>query len=331
MSSSTVPIRYLAEIADRSGPRSRGVAGAIAAAGLSRDALRRPRLRVTVAQVKAFYEALRRATDDELFGYFERPVPVGAYASLLWLLTGMPDLALALEGMGRFYRVFDRHAYLVRGAERRLTTLTMAPRDRDQSRSIFFTHGLLLTAWRTLTWLSGRDLELAWIELPGHFRSMAQETRFLFGAPPRFGTRAAIAFATDHLRHPVARRPDEADAYRTQSLDALLMAPRAPTLEAKLRAILAAGAPSVVEAARELGLSRAVLARRLQAQGVSFQQVKDEVRRDHAIGLLTGTQLSVAAISERLGYSAPTAFQRAFRSWTGASPGALRRVRRARA
>jgi AraC-like DNA-binding protein len=324
----TVPIRYLAELADRSGPRSRGVAGAIAAAGLSREALRRPRLRVTVLQVKAFYEALRRANDDELFGFFERPVPVGAYASLLWLLTGMPDLAHALEGMGRFYGVFDRHPYLARGAERRLTTLTVVPRDREQARSIFFTHGLLLTVWRTLTWLSGRDLELAWIELPGHFRTMAQETRFLFGCAPRFGARAAIAFATSDLRHPVARRPDEADAYRSRSLDALLMPPEAPTLEGRLRALLAAESPSINDAARALGLSRAVLARRLGAQGVSFQRLKDEVRRDQAIALLTGTELGVAAISERLGFSAPTAFQRAFRSWTGAAPGELRRAKR---
>jgi AraC-like DNA-binding protein len=321
---STVPIRYLAEIAERSG----GAGAAIAAAGLSDDALRRPRLRVTSAQVKAFYEVLRREKDDELFGFFERPVPVGAYASMLWLLTGMPNLEQALEGIGRFYGIFDRHRYLDRATERRLTTLTVTPHDRGQARSIFFTHGLLLTAWRTLGWLSGNELELAWLELPTQFRSLAAETRFLFGSPARFGARAAIAFKTVDLEQPVTRRPDEADAYRAHSLDALLMPPPVPTLEGRLRALLATGSPSIGEAAKALGVSRPVLARRLQAHGISFQHLKDEVRRDQAIALLTGTQLGIAAIAERLGFSAPTAFQRAFRSWTGAAPGELRRLQK---
>jgi AraC-like DNA-binding protein len=158
---------------------------------------------------------------------------------------------------------------------------------------------------------------------------LSQETRFLFGSTPRFGARAAIAFPSEVLSERVARRPDEADAYREASLDALLSPPPRATFEAELRALLSSaspvGAPTLDDVARRLGMSRAVLARRLQASGLSFQHVKDDVRRDHAIGLLSGTSLSVAAISERLGYSAPTAFQRAFRSWTGASPGELRR------
>ena len=43
-------------------------------------------------------------------------------------------------------------------------------------------------------------------------------------------------------------------------------------------------------------------------KGWSFQEVKDEVRRDHAIGLLTGTKLPLGDIAELLGFSAPRAF-----------------------
>jgi AraC-like DNA-binding protein len=325
----TIPIRYLAEISDRSRAPARSVRAALAAAALPRSALGVPQLRVSVLQVKAFHEVLRRETGDELFGYFERPVPVGAYATLLRLLTESSHLATALDGFVRFYRIFDHHPYVHVVADGRRTTVSLITRDRDQGRSIFFTHGILLTVWRTLTWLSGRDPPLDDIELPARFRSFASETRYLFGCVPRFGKRAAIAFATSLLREPVARRPDEAERYGTASLEALLSPARGPTLEGELRALFSASspvaAPTLLETARHLGISRAVLARRLSAEALSFQRLKDDVRRDHAIGLLTGTSLSVAAISERLGYSAPTAFQRAFRGWTGASPGQLRR------
>src|SRR5262249_35742244 len=106
-------------------------------------------------------------------------------------------------------------------------------------------------------------------------------------------------------------------------------APPSPTLTGELRAILSGTSPiasaRVTHVARQLGLSRATFARQLAAEGTSFQRVKDEVRRDHAIGLLTGTVLPLSEIAERLGFSAPSAFQRAFREWTGVPPGRMRR------
>jgi hypothetical protein len=56
-----------------------------------------------------------------------------------------------------------------------------------------------------------------------------------------------------------------------------------------------------------------------------FQGLKDELRRDAAIALLTGSDLPVAAIAERVGFSEASAFQRAFRGWTGLAPGRFRR------
>jgi transcriptional regulator GlxA family with amidase domain len=44
--------------------------------------------------------------------------------------------------------------------------------------------------------------------------------------------------------------------------------------------------------------------------------------------LLTGTDLSVAQIAARLGYTSDVAFRKAFRKVTGASPGKVRRAGR---
>ena len=67
------------------------------------------------------------------------------------------------------------------------------------------------------------------------------------------------------------------------------------------------------------------LARKLQAEGTSFQAIKDELRRDVAIQLLTQSRLAVAQIGQRVGFEDATCFQRAFRQWTGSAPGAYRR------
>lgn len=82
--------------------------------------------------------------------------------------------------------------------------------------------------------------------------------------------------------------------------------------------------PTLDDVAHSLQLSKRTLIRRLKEEGSSFQAVKDQVRRDKAIYYLTSQNTSVGEIAERLGYSDPSVFTRAFRSWTGVSPGRYR-------
>jgi len=74
-----------------------------------------------------------------------------------------------------------------------------------------------------------------------------------------------------------------------------------------------------------LGTTPATLRRRLRSEGQSFASVKDELRGALAQSLLRADTLSVAEIAIELGFTEPSAFHRAFRKWTGTSPGAFRR------
>jgi AraC-like DNA-binding protein len=64
--------------------------------------------------------------------------------------------------------------------------------------------------------------------------------------------------------------------------------------------------------------------RRLEAEGTTFQAIKDELRRDSAIPQLAAGGRSVNAIAADLGFHEPSAFRRAFRRWTGVQPLAYR-------
>ena len=65
--------------------------------------------------------------------------------------------------------------------------------------------------------------------------------------------------------------------------------------------------------------------RRLEAEGTTFQTIKDELRRDTAIHRLSHGSSSVTAIAAELGFQEPSAFRRAFKKWTGKTPGDYRR------
>ncbi|TDR35595.1 helix-turn-helix protein [Aquamicrobium defluvii] len=76
--------------------------------------------------------------------------------------------------------------------------------------------------------------------------------------------------------------------------------------------------------AHRMRLSPASLRRSLRAEGQSYQVIKDELRAAIARSLLRESSLTVAEIAVEVGFAEPSAFYRAFRSWTGMSPGDLR-------
>lgn len=96
-------------------------------------------------------------------------------------------------------------------------------------------------------------------------------------------------------------------------------------VERQLEPLLAEGPVGIDAVARALGLSRQTLYRRLRAEGTSFAEVLDMLRRRLALKLIRDEGVAVKEAAWRLGFSDPAAFSRAFKRWTGRSPSEMRR------
>jgi AraC-like DNA-binding protein len=92
-------------------------------------------------------------------------------------------------------------------------------------------------------------------------------------------------------------------------------------------AMLGASDSTLVAAAKRLRVSERTLQRRLEANGTTWSDIVDEVRREQAFALLD-RGLTVSEVATRLAYSEPRAFTRAFRRWTNLSPMEWRNSRR---
>lgn len=77
--------------------------------------------------------------------------------------------------------------------------------------------------------------------------------------------------------------------------------------------------------AGELGMSGRTLTRRLQNTGHTFNGLLDDLRRDLAQTYLTDSDLTLSEIAYLLGYSEVSAFNHAYKRWTGATPSELRK------
>jgi len=82
--------------------------------------------------------------------------------------------------------------------------------------------------------------------------------------------------------------------------------------------------PDLSKVARLLKLHPRTLQRILSAEGTSFNNIVDEVRRDQTLKLITTTQLSFSQIATRVGMREQTSLARAVRRWFNTSPSRLR-------
>jgi AraC-like DNA-binding protein len=267
-----------------------------------------------------------------MLGLYLRPVPPGAYARLLHFLVHCPDIATALDEAGEFYRLFDGARPWTVEIAGPVARLRLTPRTDDQRQSLLYAHMMLLTAWQTAGWLGATEMPLRRVTLPDGFAGYADEARFLFGRMPEFGGEAALDWPRRVLAAPVTRRRDEIPGFLRRAPGGMTAPGQPATIEAQLRLMLAASDPFASlredEAAGLLGLSRQTLARRLSALGTSYQAIRDALRRDRACALLARGDASLGQIAEITGYSEPSAFQRAFKQWTGLPPGDYRRRHR---
>jgi AraC-like DNA-binding protein len=80
--------------------------------------------------------------------------------------------------------------------------------------------------------------------------------------------------------------------------------------------------------AKQLGVSSRTLQRRLADTGTRWSELLEEARRQLSARLLVDQSLSVDDVAVLLGYAEASAFHRAFRRWTGQTPGAFRKQQR---
>ena len=324
---------------------------ALADAGIPAAWLALPAARVPAAAFGRLWIVVARLLDDEFFGLDARRMKVGTFAMLCHTLASQtavgPALRLALRGFGLCFddisvslRIGGGAAGLVidnriRGRRARATPADEADEgvavERADARR-FADETLLVMLHGLLCWLAGRRIALTRLDWAHPRPAHADEYRRMFSPLQRFEAPAtAVWFDARVLQAAVVVTPAGLKAFlRGAPQSVFLKQVVATGLSNQARRLCrgaldqGAAAPTLAMVSRTLDLSAATLRRRLEDEGASWGQLKDEVRRDLALQHLADGRLSVGEIADRLGFNDASTFYRAFRKWTGSSPGAWR-------
>ena len=90
--------------------------------------------------------------------------------------------------------------------------------------------------------------------------------------------------------------------------------------------LLNGSTPTLERVAEQLNMAPWTVRRKLIDDGSSYQHTLNKTRQELAISYVCDTALTLGEIAYLLGFGSPTAFQRAFKRWTGIAPGQFRQL-----
>lgn len=301
-------------------------------AGIDAELLNQPRARVSPDQYTRLAQTLWLVSQDEHLGFGRSPRRLGTFATMCRLIIHAGTLGKALERGSQFYRLFgdEWSMSIARDAHDARLGLQI-PVDRDPEH--FITESMLMVWHGLASWLIERRIPLERVQFAYPEPSHVQEYDALFFSPiVRFNqSRTEITFAADYLDLPIRQTEASLDEFlKTAPAQLLVKFKNSSSLTSRIREVLKTHIgeemPTLNDVAARLYLSPQTLRRRLAAEGKSYQTIKDNLRRDAAIHLLLRPELTLEDVAQQVGFSETSTFHRAFKKWTGVTPGLYRQL-----
>jgi AraC-like DNA-binding protein len=271
-------------------------------------------------------------TQDEHLGFDVQPRRLGTFAMMCQLIIHCKTLGQALERSTEFYRLFgDNWSVILERDKHEARLIPLIPSEHDPDH--FLTESMLMIWHGLASWLIERRIPLERVQFGYSRPQHADEYDALFFAPVmQFNAqRTEVTFAADYLDLPIRQTEETLTEFlKTAPAQLLVKFKNTNSLTNRIREVLKSqigeDMPTLNDVAAMLYLSPQTLRRRLATEGKSYQGVKDALRRDAAIHLLLNPELNLEDVAQHVGFSETSTFHRAFKKWTGVTPGLYRQL-----
>jgi AraC-like DNA-binding protein len=307
--------------------------GVLRQAGLPMGLFKQERILVSTDDFFALYRGIGGATDDPGFGLkLGTEDRVERYDPIRIAALSARSFRDALQRVARYKRLtFPAELRLVeRGNECAVQFVWLRAHEKGPALLVDECFAsIVAVASRSV----GRPLSPQRVEFertPAH-REIYEAH---FRCPVKFkATQDALIFSTEDMERPFVTYNAELLAAVAPQLEAELaeqLGHKTSREQAKaiLKRLLAGQRPGIQDLAEALHLSTRTLQRRLTEEGITFQRLLDEARRELACHYLLHSSLELNQIAYLIGYEDANSFFRAFQQWEGTSPGQWRQLQR---
>jgi AraC-like DNA-binding protein len=285
---------------------------------------------VSAKHYGALWRLVAQTLDDEFFGQDSRRMKAGSFAMICRSVLNCKTLGSAIDRSLRFYALIldDIYGKLNRdGAEASISLHA----DGAGPQRVFAHEVLLMLLHGVACWLVGRRIPIKRALFSYDEPAHSGEYRLMYSTSIGFrAPHTAIIFDAAYLELPIVQNERTVKEFLRNAPENILLKYKngsslGARIRRRLRQSLPGDLPEFEALAEEMNMTPATLRRRLHEEGTFYQSIKDQLRRDLAIGYLSHSKRSAMDIGLELGFSERSAFHRAFKKWTGASPGEFRR------
>ena len=269
-------------------------------------------------------------SDDEFIGLGAERARFGIFTLLAERLIHCATLRDALLETRRFYQLVSGSVAfeIQEAADETRLTLRMAQPEKDPDRVL--TELLMLIWHRFPSWLIAEVIPLNAVHMAMPEPRHKAEYPLLFPCPALFNQQQnSLIWPTYMMERPVQQTAAQLRRYLAKvPLVWFRKLQFVEQLTERVTHILKhcedLQQMSVEDVAAQLHMTSRTLRRKLTLEGTQFQSLKDNVRRERAIYWLS-QNASIKEAAAKTGYTETASFVRAFKSWTGLSPGQYKR------
>ncbi len=313
---------------------NRDVTPLLADANIDPELLKEPGARITGRQYTQLMQQLWLTLGDEFMGFAAHHSKPGTFATMCYLTIHCRTLKSVYKRARAFYGLFDYPITMALSIEGEQAKLTISSESDLNDPDHFLQESLLVIWHRFSCWLIGKRIILDEARFNYSRPSHHEEYRHLFYCPLKFNQpQTEIRFNKRFLKMSITKDEQTLKEFLTSSPADLLARPDdRQSYTARIRAIigsdLSEDLPDFDRIANRLHMSPQTLRRRLKEENTSYQEIKDHLRRDQAIYYLSRNDYPINEIAHLIGFTEPSTFHRAFKKWTGLTPGAYRQGER---
>lgn len=296
-------------------------------AGLPADLFSRKEASITADQYFRLWTAIEETAGSASPLLIGQAISVEAFDPPIFASLCSPNLNVAMQRLSTFKKLIGPMALSVDiGPLKTSITVECYGAEGDIPKSLALTELIFLTQLvRLATRHRVIPLEIIVPSAPQNLEPYSD----YFGVAPRKGSAIRVSFSSQDGLRPFLTANESMWAYfepglrkRLSSLDS------AAKMGDRVKAVLLEGLPageySIEFVAKQLAVSKRTLQRQLSDESTSFMDILNNTRQQLAQHYLKSQSVSQGEIAYLLGFQEVNSFIRAFKDWTGHTPGTYR-------
>ncbi len=300
--------------------------------GISPEIYRETNGWVHVDQWVSLAQRSWRLLDDEYWGLSGTRCKPGFFALMVRYVQHCETVESLLREICRFYNTTREDLVLSVSEEGDRLAFAIELSDDRFDTEHYLLEFMLVVMHRLICWITDTRVRVDYADFAYPEPAHSQLYNQIFHCQHRFDQpRSAFVFNRRYLSRPLVRSSEEIKVFLKNAPVDLMTRPGSDnSTSTRIKGILleshrrGSGFLDLGSIAEQLNISPQTLRRKLRREDKSYQQIKDNLRRDIAIDKLVREELTVADIAGQLGFAEAASFTRAFKHWTGVSPAEYR-------